>query len=146
MSYLMRFILTDGDPPSLNELEVVICLRHPEAVIVRETADGDSGDLLVGDVPYAVIERSLRHDPLCQEDLDELREELLKQDDENRAVALDVIDRATGMIVVQVLRAGHEDPEPLAALWDWLFAKRQGLLQVDLEGFFDRDQRVVALL
>lgn len=146
MSYLMRFILTDGEPPSLDELETVVRLRHPEAVIVQEIDDGDSGDLLVGDVPYAVIERSPRHDPLCEEDLDELREELIKQDDQNRTVALDVIDRATGMIVVQVLRAGHEDPQPLAVLWDWLFAERQGLLQVDLEGFFDRDRRIIALL
>ncbi|MFQ3566918.1 MAG: hypothetical protein SNJ59_07945 [Aggregatilineales bacterium] len=142
----MRFIMTDGDPPSLDELESAVRLRHPDAVIMRESADGDGGDLLVGDVPYAVIERSPRNDLLCQEDLDELREELLKQDDPNRAVALNIIDRATGMVVVQVLRSGHEDPEPLAVLWDWLFAKRQGLLQVDLEGFFDRDQRVVALL
>lgn len=146
MSYYMRFMLTDGTPPSLPEIEAALKAADAEFTVLRDSVDDDVGDLYHGEALYAEIELNHRGDPLCDEDIDDFVEELGKQDDPNREIALDVLNRATGMVVVHVLRAGHENADALNILWDWLFATRQGLLQVDEEGFFNQQTRIVALL
>jgi hypothetical protein len=146
MSYFMRFMLTDGAPPTLAEIEAVLTAEDAAFSILRDSAADDSGDLFHADELLAEIELNRRGDPLCDEDLEEFAEELQKQDDPNREIVLDALDRAEGMVVLHVLRAGHENPTLLNQLWEWLFSTRQGLLQVDEEGFFDREKRIVSLL
>jgi hypothetical protein len=146
MSYHMRFILTDGAPPSLEALEATFKAADPSFFIERDAADVSCGDLYHGDEVYAEIEINLRGDPVCDEDIEEFQEELEKHDDPNRLLVLDVLARATGMVVLRILLAGHENQQHLNVLWDWLFESRSGLLQVDSEGFFDREKRVVSLL
>jgi hypothetical protein len=146
MSYFMRFMLTDGKPPTLVELASALKAADGAFSLVQDSADSEAGDLYCGDELYAEIEINQRGDPLCDEDIEDFVEELTKHDDPKRLIALDVLERATGMVVLHMLRAGHENPMVLNALWDWLFAAHAGLLQVDEEGFFDHDQRIVSLL
>jgi hypothetical protein len=146
VSYLMRFILTEGVPPSLDSIDGALKAIDMAFAITRDAADGAAGDLHYSDEIYGEIEINQRGDPLCDEDIEDFKEELNKQDDPNRVIALDALARATGMIVLRVLRAGHENPAILNHLWDWLFATRAGLLQVDEEGFFDHERLVVSIL
>jgi hypothetical protein len=146
MSYFMRFMLTDGAPPTLEDVATALKAVDSAYSLVQDIADSMSGDLYHGDDLYAEIEINLRGDPLCDEDIEDFVEEMNKHDDPNREIALDVLQRATGMVVLHVLRAGHENHLALNQLWDWLFATRAGLLQVDEEGFFDHNQRIVSLL
>lgn len=146
MSYFMRFVLTDGVPPSINSIAEALNAVDAAFSIAQTTADTASGDLYHGDDLFAEIEINERGDPLCDEDIEDFVEELNKHDDPKRVIALNALERATGMVVLHVLRAGHENPTVLNHLWEWLFATRTGLLQVDEEGFFDHEQRIVALL
>jgi hypothetical protein len=146
MGYYMRFLFADGAPPSLDEIEAAMKAVDPDISIERDLADADGGELYHNEELLGVIEVNSRGDPLCDEDIEEFIEELGKHDDPNRMVVLDVLERATGMVVVQVLFGGHENPQYLDMLWDWLFNTRVGLLQVDEEGFFDGDERVISLL
>lgn len=146
MSYFMRFVLTDAAPPSLAEIEAALQAIDPDFLIVQDSSDEESADLMYGDDLFGEIEVNLRGDPLCDEDLEDLADELHKQDDPNREVALQALEQATGLIVVHILRAGHDNFSTLNLLWEWLFTTRQGLLQVDEEGFFDREKRIVSLL
>jgi hypothetical protein len=146
MSYFMRFMLTDGAPPSLQTIAEALKSVDQAFDIVQDSVDSNAGDLYYGDDLYAEIEINQRGDPLCDEDIEDFIEELNKHDDPKRMIALDVLNRATGMVVVHVLRAGHENPALLDALWNWLFTTREGLLQIDEEGFFDQEQRIVSLL
>ena len=146
MSYFMRFILTDGAPPSLESVAEALSKVDAEFTIVKDSADTVSGDLYYDDDLCAEIEINQRGDPLCDEDIEDFVEELNKHDDPKRQIALEVLEQATGMIVVHVLRAGHENPAVLNHLWDWLFATRAGLHQVDEEGFFDHEGRVISML
>ena len=146
MSYFMRFILTDGTPPTLEIIAEALRAVDTSFTVTQFSDDSESGDLYYGDDLYAEIEINLRGDPLCDEDIEDFVEELNKHDDPKSEIALNVLQRATGMVVLHVLRAGHENHLALNQLWDWLFATRAGLLQVDEEGFFDHDQQIVSLL
>ena len=146
MSYYMRFVLTDGAPPALAEIEAALQAADAAFSILRDSASDEGGDLYYDADLYGEIEVNQRGDQLCDEDLEEFSEELNKHDDPNRMIVLNVLEQAAGMVVLHVLRAGHENPANLNLLWDWLFATRQGLLQVDEEGFFDHDRRIVTLL
>lgn len=146
MSYYMRYFMTDGAPPSLASIETALKHQDSAFAVVVDGTDDTAGDLYHRDDLYAEIEINQRGDPLCDEDIEDFEEELNKQDDPNRSIALDVLKQATGMVVLHVLRAGHEDPARLNVLWDWLFQTRAGLLQIDEEGFFNVEGRVVSLL
>jgi hypothetical protein len=146
MSYYMRYFLTDGAPPSLLAIEAALQQQSAEFSIMVDATDDAVGDLYYGDDLYGEIEINQRGDPLCDEDIEDFEDELRKQDDPNRSTALEVLKKASGMVVVHVLRAGHDNPAHLNLLWDWLFQTRAGLLQVDEEGFFDAHGRVVSLL
>lgn len=146
MSYYMRFILTDGTPPSLDAISDALSKIDSAFTMVQTSGEDEAGDLYYEDELCAEIEINQRGDPLCDEDIEDFVEELHKHDDPKREIVLEYLDRATGMVVAHVLRAGHEDPSILNKLWEWLFSTRKGVLQVDEEGFFDRDQRIVSLL
>jgi hypothetical protein len=146
MSYYMRYILTDGAPPSLAMIEAALRERDSEFSLVVDVLEDTTADLYHGDELYGELEINQRGDPLCDEDLEDFEEELHKQDDPNREIVLDALAKATGMVVLHVLRDGHENPARLNLLWDWLFEIRAGLLQVDEEGFFNAQGRIVALL
>jgi hypothetical protein len=146
MSYYMRYILTDGAPPSLAAIEAALREREAGFSVLRDTTDETVGDLYHGDDLYGELEINQRGEPLCDEDIEDFEDELNKQDDPNREIVLEALKQATGMVVLHVLRAGHDNPARLNLLWDWLFQTRAGLLQVDEEGFFSAQGRIVALL
>jgi hypothetical protein len=115
-------------------------------MIIMDDAEPSIGDLYYGGDVYAELEVNLPGDPLCDEDIADLAEEVMKQDDQNRDFVLNVLDQAMGIVVIHVLRAGHEDYPHLGVLIQYLFENYGGLLQVDEEGFFNSDGRVIALL
>jgi len=143
----MRFFLADGPPPPLDDLGQVIRSNDATGLIARDAAEPARGDLYYGDVLYAELEINRPGDEIFDEDCADLLDELAKQDDPRADVASAALRSATGAVVIRVYEPGHDDYPRLNVLIDWLFAHRAGLLQVDEEGFFDRDgQRIVALL
>jgi hypothetical protein len=146
MSYFMRFIVTEQSPPSLDDIQAVLQAFDSAYFVVMDDADPTIGDLYYGDEVYAELEINLPGDPLCDEDIADLAEEVLKQDDPNRDVVLEMLDQAIGILVIHVLRAAHEDYARLAVLIEWLFDMFAGMLQVDEEGFFNSEGKVITLL
>ncbi len=59
---------------------------------------------------------------------------------------LAVLDGAQAIVGMEAEWTGS-DAEPVLSrldpLWDWLFEQRQGLLQMDTEGFYDADGLVL---
>jgi hypothetical protein len=47
------------------------------------------------------------------------------------------------MVALHVLQAGHDNADILDQLWDWLFDHFAGLLQVDDEGYYNRDTLIL---
>ena len=53
---------------------------------------------------------------------------------------LQVLEKASGILFLQVLQESLSDEQTISLLqplWDWLFAHRKGLLYVDAEGFWN---------
>lgn len=143
----MRFFLTGGPPPLLDDLAAAVTAADPSGLVARDAAEPARGDVYFGGVLYAEVEANGPGDEIFEEDRLDLLDELAKQDDPNAAEAVEVVRWSTGAVVLRVYEPGHDDWPRLNLLVDWLFATRTGLLQVDEEGFFDRDGRkIVALL
>ncbi len=83
---------------------------------------------------------------MFDDDVADFVEELEKQDDPNKALPLQVLASATGMVVINLKRDGYDNYERVKPMLNWLFEHRAGLLQIDLDGFYDREKRIVALL
>lgn len=143
----MRFFLADGPPPLLDDLANVVRSADAAGLIARDAAEPARGDLYYGDVLYAELEVNRPGDEIFEEDCADLLDELNKQDDPRAELAATALRSSTGAVVMRVYEPGHDDYPRLNVLIDWLFAHRAGVLQVDEEGFFDRDRkRIVALL
>lgn len=146
MSLYMRFIFGDGPAPGLGEIGEALRTHDPAFELLIDPLEPVYADLLYDGELYAELETNAPGDDLFDEDIEELAVELGKQDDPNAAIPLVLLRRARGMLALHVLRAGHADFERLEPLFEWLFTARDGLLQIDQEGFFNREGRVVALL
>ena len=140
MGYYMRFILTGEDETRLRDLEAGLKKVDGSYQITNvELLPYESGELRHGDALLGEVEINRPADP---EELDELREEVEESgaSTEEQQAVLSVVNQATSIIAVRVLRQGRNSEEVLEEidpLWDWLFANRKGLLHADADGFYD---------
>ena len=141
----MRFFLSDGPPPALAELAAVVAADG--GLIAGDASEPGRGDLYFDGALYAEVEVNAPGDEIFDEDRADLLDELAKQDDPAAAEAAAALRTAAGAVVFRVYEPGHDDWPRMNILVNSLFARRAGVLQVDEEGFFDRDGRkIVALL
>lgn len=150
MSYYMRFIVadtsTDAAPLHLDAVDALLKAVDPAFAVRIDPMLPDAGDLFYGDEAYAIIEINRPGDEIFEDELDELREAVSVHDSPRKAAVLVTLDAATHMIALEITEAGDENLASLEPFWDALFARYAGLLQVDEEGFFNRDGRVIALI
>lgn len=146
MSYYMRFIITEAVPLDLPAVDAVLKSVDSAFAVRIDPMVPESGDLLYGDTAYAIVEVNQPGDDIFEEDIDELKEAVSFHDNPRKAEVLAVLDSAQRMIALEILEAGDENLVALEPFWDALFARYKGLLQVDEEGFFDREGRVLSLI
>lgn len=146
MSNFLRYIMTDGEPPALAEIDQGLSEINRAYSIDADRVEPTFGDLYFEDRLLAEIELNVPDDDVFEDDVDDIIEELQKQDDPGREIPLQVMEKATGMVVINLKREGYDNYALVRPMLDWLFDHRKGLLQVDLDGFYDRDQRIIALL
>jgi hypothetical protein len=140
MGYYMRFIYSDP-----TELTAEMIQRALKAIDEKYAVSAE-GEMAYGGVAFGVLEINLPGTELFDEELDEFREEIEEEDEQQKAVVLKTLDAAQGILAVQVLSGGADAEQSLdwlEPLWDWLFENRNGLLQADLEGFYDKDGPVL---
>lgn len=146
VSNFLRYILTDGAPPTLAEIDQGLSMINRAYAIDADLVEPSFGDLYFEDRLLAEIELNIPDDDVFEDDVADIIEELQKQDDPNREIPLRVMGDATGMVAINLKRDGYDNFGLVRPLLDWLFDHRKGLLQIDLDGFYDRDQRIIALL
>jgi hypothetical protein len=132
MSYFMRYISTDATPITLAQLEQGLQAVNPTYRVVDSV-------LHLGDEVYGDIEINYPSDELFADEIAELQEAVRDAHGKQKRVVLNVLQQATTIIAVQVLYQNREIETTLQALdplWTWLFTNRQGLLQVDGEGYY----------
>lgn len=143
MTYFMRFLYATGEPFTLLSLEDFLNRQDGNFAIFVDSADEKSGDLMYGEDVYGVIEVNSADEDLFREEIQELREIIADMDEVNVTAVRDFLDKVTGMIAIEVSEFGHYHEDKLDPLWDWIFSQRGGLLQVDEEGYYDRERLIL---
>ena len=135
MSYYMRYISTDA-----SEITLEILNKELQAGNQRYSVD-ESGELRFGDDVLGVVEINVPSQELFGEEIEELKEFVKGVRGWKRKEVLKALNAARTIVAVQVLFDGQDADavlEKLMPLWDWLLANRNGLLQADDEGYYNK--------
>ena len=136
MSYYIRFVLTDDQSITLSQLEQALQATNPDYEI-----DGDI--IVLDDEEFGQIEINERGDPLCDSDLELLRE--IAEQKQGKATLLAALNNAKSLIVVQPIwsREGEETLKVLSPLFHWLLENRKGLLASEGGSFSNSTGEIV---
>lgn len=138
MGYYLRFFSTDTRPITAPLLEEALKEVDPGYALADE-------ELSCGGELYALVSVDAPPDPEEIEEFVELVEETRGR---GKKQVLEVLQSASAVAAIQVLQQGRETEatfariDPLSA---WLLENRQGLLQADGEGFYDREKLILRL-
>jgi hypothetical protein len=149
MGYYMRYFVTDEQPITLDLLESA--LRECDAdysISDRGREQCGVGVLKHAGEAYGEVALNSPGDGLFEDELKEFREFVEGAPSEQKEQVNAIFDKATLLIAVKVLFLERETETTLLRIdpiWDWLFANREGILQVDGEGFYDRDELILEL-
>jgi len=132
MGYYLRFFAADETPISLPAIEQGLKGIDPAYAVAKDGKLTRSGDV------YAEIEVL---SPPGADALASLREGLKGTRGRKRKRVVDGLEAAKTAVIVQALSDGRDwdtTLDALTPLWRWLFSTRDGLLQADGEGYYDR--------
>jgi hypothetical protein len=150
MPFYMRFLMTESEPLSLAAVEQALKETDPAYGIVDMRAQPfPSGHLVAGGDHFGQIEVS-EVDPSEDEEIEELKHEIehSKAPKPQRQAVLDTLQQVKAMLVLRVLwqdRTTEATLQKIDPLWKWLFATRDGILQVDGEGYYDRSGLILSM-
>jgi hypothetical protein len=138
MGLFMRFITPDK---SITFVMIRDALRKIDAQYDLPEVDiDDTSSLFFGAIDCGVVEINHHSDDIFEDDVYELKA-LVGQDDSPAArQILDVLEKAQTLVVVEAIWEGDDADTALSRidpLWDWLFDRFGGILQVDNDGFYD---------
>lgn len=149
MGDYFRFFYFDDPPPAFSWLEEGFRAISPRFRLRVDPAAANVADLILRDDVYAEIEINSAGGDLYQEDLADLRDQLEHppaEDIEAVNRVLSLLEQARGLIAVRLTDFGSVDYDAIDPIWDWLFSQRDGLLEIDDEGYHDRDGQVLSLI
>ncbi|MEO8393185.1 MAG: hypothetical protein ABI700_09350 [Chloroflexota bacterium] len=145
MGDFIRYILTGENDLTLALVEAGLKEVDPEFALQIDQAATNSADVLHGGEIYGEVEVNGREDQVFSEDIEDLREELEDIEDEGKTRVLELLGAATTMVAFQLSEEGHEHYRHVDPFWDWLFERYPGVLQIDEEGYYSRDEQLLAM-
>ena len=143
MGYYMRFISIDKEDISLNVLESALRQSDADYRIKRDNESDNEGIITNKEEIYGQIYVYRPGDGIFDSEVEVLKDFVEEAGDQmkQKQTVLSVLNHSTMIIFVRVLwqgrRESEETLEKLDPLWDWLLAKRKGLIQADNEGYYD---------
>jgi hypothetical protein len=140
MSYHIRFIFDDDRNVSLSELEFALKDTDESYKLDRDESDETEAILMFGDEEYGQVFMNLPNDGLFDEEISELIEFLEDTKGENKQKVVNTLQNSKQLLCIRVLDQGRESEETLIKIdpiWKWCFENRKGLMQADLEGYYD---------
>lgn len=139
MSHYMRFIATDGKAFTLADLEAGL-KAEDEAYSLADGLLRFDGEV------YAEVEINRPGDGVFESEISTLREFLDEVEEGDRARVEKALRNARAVVVALPIH-GERDEEStfdiIDALWDYLFEHHTGLLQADLEGYYDASGELI---
>ena len=141
----MRFILTDGPAPTLDDIESDVRKKDTDYSIDREPGAATGDIRYEGDI-YGEIEVGAVGTGNIDQDLADLTALLPDADDGDPATVEAILKSATSMVTVRFPsedQASEQSLQTVYPIWQGLFASRQGVLQADDDGYFDKSGRIL---
>jgi hypothetical protein len=139
----MRFISTDARRVTIAELDAALKQIVPMGN-VRLAPPGEMyAEVDVNGEVHAELEINIPGDDIFKEELDELREPVeWYSETPEKARVLHTLDHAQWIACFSLLKAGWKS-NYVDRLCDWLLEHYAGLLEIDGEGYFDRENIVL---
>jgi hypothetical protein len=148
MGYYIRFIVYNEKDITLDAIEDGLKDIDSKFNLAEWDRECEYAEMRHGDDLYGELEICR----LDQDDVDEEIEELMEEvEDEmvgDKDKVIHLLRKAKAMLVIRILwqdRDAETTIHTIAPLWDWLFDNYQGLLQIDGEGYFDKDRQVLQM-
>lgn len=145
MGDFFRFLVSDSCDLDLPALESIFQEQDTRFAILIETAEPNYGELLHESEVLGEIELNRLGEIVFDEDISDLVELLQEVDAGNKDQVIELVQATNSMIVLQLTEAGHEAYDFIDPVWDVLFARCGGLLQVDDEGYYDPNGALLLL-
>jgi hypothetical protein len=146
MGYYVRFIIYDEKDITLDAIEDGIKGIDSKFNLAEWDRECEYAEMRHGHDLYGELE-ICRFD---QDDVDEEIEELIEEVEDDLAgdknKVINLLKKAKVMLVIRILwqdRDVEATIHTIAPVWDWLFDNYQGLLQIDGEGYFDRERQIL---
>jgi hypothetical protein len=147
MGYFMRFIVTDEKKVSLTKLEADLKKIDEKYSIEKNEGDETEGTLLNSGEVYCEIDINTLGDGLFDEEIEELAEFLDDAEEGvNKKKVFDVLKNAKTIFCIRVLNQGRNEEttfKKIDPVWDWFFENYTGLMQADMEGYYDASKELI---
>lgn len=145
MGDFLRFLATAECDLDLPSVEMLFKSVDASFAIHAETAEPHIGELLYQSESLGEVEINYPGEVVYDEDIGEMLEILEDVEEDQKPRVLSLIRTAKLMVALQLTEEGHEAYDRIDPFWDALFAHCDGLLQVDDEGYYDRDGLILPL-
>jgi hypothetical protein len=148
MGYYIRFIVYDEKDIALDAIEKGIKGIDPEFNLDEWDRECEFAELLHGDDLYGELEITRLEQDDVDEEITELIEEAEDAIEGDKGKVIKLLKKAKVMLVIRVLwqnRDAQATINTIAPIWEWLFENYQGLLQVDGEGYFDKEHQILQM-
>jgi hypothetical protein len=150
MGYFMRYFIMGGasGSPTLADLGGALGAIDPTFTLIPDLHLPGYGQLYHGETLLAEIEINVPDDDVLAEDLEDLRDLLAFSQHPNKDRVIAALDTLQSAVVVEAYWPGTESEAALDKtdlLFDWLFDHYPGLLQMDGQGFFDREAAILPM-
>jgi hypothetical protein len=142
MSFYVRYYITDEDDLSLAQLEAGLKEFDSSYAVPHQA---DAGELhYAGDV-YAQIEINRPGDGLFDEELEETIDGVALTGGPRAQQVIDTLREVRQTVALRVLWQGRDSEQTLTKIDPvlvWLMMNREGMLQVDGEGFYEGEELI----
>jgi hypothetical protein len=142
MSFYVRYYITDDEELSLARLEAGLQEFDPAYTVPHEN---DAGELHYSGDVYAQVEINRPGDGLFDEELEETIDGVILAGGPKSQHVIDTLREVRQTIALRVLWQGRDSEQTLTKidpLLVWLMMNREGMLQVDGEGFYEGEELI----
>jgi hypothetical protein len=137
--------MTDENELTLAQLATGLQEFDPAYQVPHEKR---AGEVMYGDELYAEIEINEPGDSLFDDELEETIDAVTLAGGARARDVLETLRQTKQMVVLRILYQGRDSEQTLTKIDPvlvWLMMKREGMLQVDGEGFYEGEELILEM-
>jgi hypothetical protein len=144
MGDYIRFISGDCSL-TLKQIEAIFKAVDEAFTFVRDPSSETHCEVYYDSQVLAALDIHESEDDLFEEDIQTLIEEVMATDEPRKGFVLSRLRGAAWLLALELYEAGHVGYDRIDQVWDMLFERCSGLLQIDEEGYYDMDGEVLMM-